>query len=220
LQLVPLILTFFVYYLPQLLQKKPDFQYNMNYEYSYKRFTNKLNVPYFVKYNFNDKFKNNNDLIKIENDIENGYENYLKESCYKNKKYMAELKFRQKDYKKKGYYYQNIQREIEKIDISVCDKLNKFREVKYENNQNENENDKSEKVYEDKKDNNFKKDKNKEKKNYNNNDINNNKRKINNNIDDDDEDNVLKDYNYNNNNNKDTDMDEEKGKKYVDIDGI
>ena len=65
-------------------------------------------------------------MRKLENEIENKYLTYLKIECQERTQLQEEIRYKMIYYGKGTYYYKLLSRELEKIDFSVCDKLQKY----------------------------------------------------------------------------------------------
>ena len=99
-QFVPFILMFLTYFLPVLLQEKKYYDFEMSYDFPYKRNTYKNKIPYYIGNDFVQKFNNLNDIRIQENEIEKKYFNYLEEKCTENQKYRHQLEIKKNITKK------------------------------------------------------------------------------------------------------------------------
>jgi hypothetical protein len=127
-QLLPLILMFISYVLPALLQTKDLYKFEVDVEYPFKRLTKRNKIVYYIGNDFVEKFNNLNDLREEEKKIEEKYLLFLDENCKENTKYSKSLKIKKQYYKKDSYYYRLIEAELNKIDLSVCEKYEKFKD--------------------------------------------------------------------------------------------
>ena len=127
-QFIPFILMFLSYYLPVLLQEKKYYDFEMSYDFPYKRNTYKNKITYFIGNDFIQKFNNLNDIRIQENEIEKKYFNYLEEKCTENQKYRHQLEIKKKYYKEGSYYRSLIDKELSKLDSTACDKLTEYKE--------------------------------------------------------------------------------------------
>ena len=127
-QLLPLLLMIISYVLPSLLQSKDLYKFEVDVEYPFKRQTKRNKIVYYIGNDFVEKFNNFNDLREEEKKIEEKYLDYLDENCKENTKYSKQLNIKKQYYKKDSYYYKLIQSELNKIDLSVCEKYEKFKD--------------------------------------------------------------------------------------------
>ena len=99
-----------------------------NKDYPYEKKTHRYKINYYVGKDFEDKYKDKEDSLemrKVENEIENKYLTYLKIECQERTQLREEIKYKMIYYGKGTYYYSLLNRELQKIDLSVCDKLKK-----------------------------------------------------------------------------------------------
>ena len=127
-QFIPFILMFLSYYLPVLLQEKKYYDFEMSYDFPYKRNTYKNKITYFIGNDFIQKYNNLNDIRNQENEIEKKYFNYLENKCTENQKFRNQLEIKKKYYREGSYYRELIDRELEKLDSTACDKLTEYKE--------------------------------------------------------------------------------------------
>ena len=125
-QLIPFVIMILTYILPNLFQKKEIYVFDKNLEYPIERKTHNYKVKYYVGKTFKEKYPNNTEIKKVEKEIEKNYLGYLKNSCDEKTRYKSELQFKKIYYQEGGYYYNIIQNEINKIDLSVCEKHRKY----------------------------------------------------------------------------------------------
>ena len=127
-QLLPLLLMIISYILPTLLQTKDLYKFEVDVEYPFKRQTKRNKIVYYIGNDFVEKFNNLNDLREEEKKIEEKYLLFLDENCKENTKYSKQLNIKKQYYKKDSYYYRLIEAELNKIDLSVCEKYEKFKD--------------------------------------------------------------------------------------------
>jgi len=127
-QLLPLLLMIISYVLPSLLQTKDLYKFEVDVEYPFKRQTKRNKIVYYIGNDFVEKFNNLNELREEEKKIEEKYLLFLDENCKENTKYSKQLNIKKQYYKKDSYYYRLIEAELNKIDLSVCEKYEKFKD--------------------------------------------------------------------------------------------
>ena len=130
LQLIPVLLMSLTYIVPYIFRTKDLFIFEKNNkDYPYERKTQRFKINYYVGKDFEEKYKNikNNNIekIKIENEIENKYLNYLRIECQEKNQLREDIQYKMIYYGKGTYYYKLLAKELNKIDFSVCDKLKK-----------------------------------------------------------------------------------------------
>jgi len=128
-QLIPLLLTCITYLFPYFFNSKDLYVFVKNKDYPYVKKTQRFKVEYFVGKDFQEKYKNiidnNIEMRKIETEIENKYLTYLKIECQEKNQLKEEIQYKMIYYEKGSYYYNLLNRELKKIDFSICDKLRK-----------------------------------------------------------------------------------------------
>ena len=137
-QLIPLLLMGISYILPTLFQSKDIFSFERHKDYPFERKTYRYKVNYYIGDDFKAKYKDNNELRKMEKDIENRYLTYLKINCQEKNQIKEEIQIKLMYYRKGSYYYQLLLRELEKLDFSVCQKLKEYVD-KINNHENDEE---------------------------------------------------------------------------------
>ena len=128
-QLIPLLLTCITYLFPYFFNSKDLYVFVKNKDYPYVKKTQRFKVEYYVGKDFQEKYKNiidnNIEMRKIETEIENKYLTYLKIECQEKTQLKEEIQYKMIYYEKGSYYYNLLNRELKKIDFSICDKLRK-----------------------------------------------------------------------------------------------
>ena len=127
-QLIPVLLMALSYILPSLLKSKELYSFEKNVDYPTQKTTKLYKINYYVGKDFQDKYKDVgiNEIRKLETEIEKKYLTYLKIECQERKQLKNEIHYKMIYYGRGTYYYKLLQRELEKIDFSVCDKLQKY----------------------------------------------------------------------------------------------
>ena len=144
-QLIPILLMGLTYILPNLFQTKDLYVFEKNSEYPYQKTTHRYKISYYVGNDFREKYKDNNEIRKLENDIENKYTSYLRISCQEKIQLKEDIQFKLMYYNKGSYYYNLLINELNKIDFKVCEKLQKHLKKieKHEEEEDEFEDDES-----------------------------------------------------------------------------
>ena len=128
-QLIPLFITLLTYIFPYLFTSKDLYVFVKNKDYPFEKKTHRFKVDYYVGKDFQEKYKNiinnNIEMRKIENEIENKYLTYLKIECQEKNQLKEEIQYKMIYYEKNSYYYNLLNKELKKIDFSICDKLKK-----------------------------------------------------------------------------------------------
>ena len=126
-QLIPVLLMGLSYILPTLLKSKDIYSFERSNDYPIQKTTKLYKINYYVGKDFQTKYKDDdNEIRKFETEIEKKYLTYLKIECQERKQLKNEIQYKMVYYGKGSYYYQLLKRELEKIDFSVCDKLQKY----------------------------------------------------------------------------------------------
>ena len=128
-QLIPILLMSLTSLIPYLFRSKDLYSFEKNKDYPFVKKTNRYKIDYYVGKDFEDKYKNMYNTIemrKVENEIENKYLNYLKIECQDKKQLKEEIKYKMYYYGKNTYYYKLLSKELEKVDLSSCEKLKKY----------------------------------------------------------------------------------------------
>ena len=125
LQLIPIFLMGLSYILPTLFQSKDLYVFEKNSDYPYEKKTHKYKISYFVGNDFKEKYKDNNEIRKIESEIENKYTSYLRVNCQERLQMKEDIQIKLMYYRKGSYYYNLLINELNKLDFKVCDKLQK-----------------------------------------------------------------------------------------------
>ena len=125
-QLIPIFLMGLTYILPTLFQSKDLFVFEKNNDYPYEKKTHRHKVSYYVGNDFLEKFKEKNEILKMEKDIENKYTSYLRINCQEKIQLKEDIQIKLMYYRKGSYYYNVLINELNKLDFKVCDKLNKY----------------------------------------------------------------------------------------------
>ena len=128
-QLIPILLMSLTSLIPYLFRSKDLYSFEKNKDYPFVKKTNRYKIDYYVGKDFEDKYKNMYNTIemrKVENEIENKYLNYLKIECQDKKQLKEEIKYKMYYYGKNTYYYNLLSKELEKVDLSSCEKLKKY----------------------------------------------------------------------------------------------
>ena len=128
-QLIPILLMSLTSLIPYLFRSKDLYSFEKNKDYPFVKKTNRYKIEYYVGKDFEDKYKNMHNTIemrKVENEIENKYLNYLKIECQDKKQLKEEIKYKMYYYGKNTYYYKLLSKELEKVDLSSCEKLKKY----------------------------------------------------------------------------------------------
>ena len=128
-QLIPILLMSLTSLIPYLFRSKDLYSFEKNKDYPFVKKTNRYKIEYYVGKDFEDKYKNMYNTIemrKVENEIENKYLNYLKIECQDKKQLKEEIKYKMYYYGKNTYYYKLLSNELEKVDLSSCEKLKKY----------------------------------------------------------------------------------------------
>ena len=130
LNLLPILLMSLSYFIPYIFRTKELYVFEKNNkDYPYEKKTRRYKINYYVGNAFQDKYKNlrdNLEIRKIETEIENKYLTYLKIECQERQQLREEIKYKMIYYGKGTYYYRILNKELEKIDFSVCEKLKKY----------------------------------------------------------------------------------------------
>ena len=124
-QLIPILLMGLTYILPTLFQSKDLYVFEKSREYPYQKKTHRYKIAYYVGNDFREKYKDDNEVRKLENDIENKYTSYLRISCQEKIELKEEIQIKLMYYSKGSYYYNLLIKELNKIDFKVCDTLKK-----------------------------------------------------------------------------------------------
>lgn len=126
-QLIPVLLMGLSYILPTLLKSKDIYSFERSNDYPIQKTTKLYKINYYVGKDFQTKYKDDdNEIRKFETEIEKKYLTYLKIECQERKQLKNEIQYKMVYYGKGSYYYKLLNRELEKIDFSVCDKLQKY----------------------------------------------------------------------------------------------
>ena len=125
-QLIPIFLMGLTYILPTLFQSKDLFVFEKNVDYPYEKKTHRHKVSYYVGKDFLEKYKEKNEILKMEKDIENKYTSYLRINCQEKIQLKEDIQIKLMYYRKGSYYYNVLINELNKLDFKVCDKLNKY----------------------------------------------------------------------------------------------
>ena len=130
-QLLPIIMMFALYVLPQFFQSKDLYAFNQSLDYPYRRVTNENEIAYYVGKSFINKYKSagEEELFKQEKEIEKKYLTYLYESCSENKQLKKQLEYQMKYHREGSVYYNYYQRELKSLNMRVCDLYDEFSEV-------------------------------------------------------------------------------------------
>ncbi|GFY37435.1 dnaJ homolog subfamily B member 1 [Trichonephila inaurata madagascariensis] len=97
LQALPLLLMVLVSLLSSMFVSDPAFSLTRTSKYYYERRTNNLDVPYYVKENFLQNYKNT--LPKIERQVEDEYIMQVRTSCFRERNYKENMIWRAKHFK-------------------------------------------------------------------------------------------------------------------------
>ena len=125
LQLIPILLMGLTSILPSLFQSKDLYAFERNSDYPYEKKTHKYKISYYVGNDFREKYKDNNEIRKMESEIENKYTSYLRVNCQEKLQMKEEIQIKLMYYRKGSYYYNLFLNELNKLDFKVCDKLQK-----------------------------------------------------------------------------------------------
>ena len=124
-QLIPVLLMGITYILPNLFQGKELYVFDKNKDYPYEQKTHRYKINYYYGNDFKEKYKDKNEIRKLDIEIENKYLTYLKINCQEKQQLREEIRIKLMYYSKGSYYYKLLVNELNKLDFSVCDKLKK-----------------------------------------------------------------------------------------------
>jgi len=126
LQLLPLFLIMFSSVISGFFKSTPIYSFTPSEDY-YKKMSSHINkVHYYVGDKFINKYKSPDEVIEFEYQVEREYIDYLITTCNNALKTKQELEY-------KLYYYSRsqhgltIQKEINKLDFSSCNKYNEIK---------------------------------------------------------------------------------------------
>ena len=126
LQLIPILLMGLTYILPNLFRSKELYVFERSQDYPFEKKTFRHKINYYVGTDFKDKYKDSNELRKLEKEIENKYETYLRINCQEKRQIKEEIQIKLMYYRKGSYYHNILSNELNRLDFSVCEKLRKY----------------------------------------------------------------------------------------------
>jgi len=119
LQLLPLLAILFLGLLAQLMVGDPAFSLSANQKYSVQRFTKELQIPYFVKPDFVDNYRNK--VKQIENQVEDEYVSQLRMNCYREKNQRETMLWRARTFGDNDLWQR-----AQKLTTPSCTRLNEI----------------------------------------------------------------------------------------------
>ena len=130
---ISIFLYVFIYFVLPYFYPKSSELYSFVHSVSnpYEKTSKRFKVKYFVGNEFKEKYVSHKDIREIEKEIENKYLGFLNKTCQDTKEEKEKLTKRLIYYKKGTANYDSIITEISKVDLSICDKLEKYSK-KYE----------------------------------------------------------------------------------------
>jgi len=146
---IAIFLYVFVHFiLPYFYSESELYGFAPSVSNPFEKTSKRFKVKYYVGNEFKEKYISHKDIRGIEKEIEENYLGYLNKTCEETKEAKEKLTKRLIYYKKGTLNYDNIITDISKVDLSICDKYEKYNKkynsykLKYEQNENEdNEND-------------------------------------------------------------------------------
>eukprot|EP00340_Litonotus_pictus_P007119 CAMPEP_0170523248 /NCGR_PEP_ID=MMETSP0209-20121228/8695_1 /TAXON_ID=665100 ORGANISM="Litonotus pictus, Strain P1" /NCGR_SAMPLE_ID=MMETSP0209 /ASSEMBLY_ACC=CAM_ASM_000301 /LENGTH=294 /DNA_ID=CAMNT_0010811255 /DNA_START=28 /DNA_END=912 /DNA_ORIENTATION=+ len=128
-QLLPLILIFMLYVLPYLLQSTPLYAFEKSGEFYIKKLTTNK-AEFYASDNYEEKY-NLNKMTEYEKktlfrEIEYAYFEFLQNKCSRAMKQKQELQYKLYYYQNYPRYAESYQRELNRLDMSYCNKYNAF----------------------------------------------------------------------------------------------
>ena len=107
------------------------YEFTLSVSNPYEKTSKRLKVKYYIGNEFKEKYVTNSDIRNIEKEIEFNYLDYLNKTCEETKETKEKFTKRLIYYKKGTINYNSIISDIAKVDLSVCDKYEKYNK-KYE----------------------------------------------------------------------------------------
>ena len=130
------------YILPTLFQSKDLYFFERSSDYPYEKKTHKYKINYYVGNDFKEKYKDIEEIRKVENEIEKKYVSYLRINCQEKTQIKEEIQIKLMYYRKGTYYYNILLNELKKLDFSVCEKLRKhLKRIQSTDDDDDNDND-------------------------------------------------------------------------------
>ncbi|GAB6028294.1 hypothetical protein CHUAL_002471 [Chamberlinius hualienensis] len=96
LQVLPILLLLGLSLTSSFFMSEPPFSLQKTQKYSILRTTNRWQIPYYVKENFNQEFKTN--IRRVEEQVEDEYVNNLRNACFREMNYKEGLLWRARSY--------------------------------------------------------------------------------------------------------------------------
>jgi hypothetical protein len=123
----------FVYFVLPYFYPKSSELYDFVHSVSnpYEKTSKRFKVKYYVGNEFKEKYVSHREIREIEKEIENKYLGFLNKTCQETKEEKEKMTKRLIYYKKGTLIYDSIITEISKVDLSICDKFDKYSK-KYE----------------------------------------------------------------------------------------
>ena len=130
---ISIFLFVFIYFVLPYFTPKSSELYSFVHSVSnpYEKTSKRFKVKYYIGNDFKEKYVSHKDIREIEKEIENKYLGFLNKTCQETKEEKEKMTKRLIYYKKGTLNYDSIITEISKVDLSICDKLDKYSK-KYE----------------------------------------------------------------------------------------
>jgi len=127
-QFMPFILLIVFTFLPYLSRgSKPHYSFSINEEYYKKQVTHINRITYYVGDSYLQTYQNEKEIAELHYVIERDFLNHLLSECQKSMRLKQEIEYKLSYYRNNGNYVRHFQNELNKLDMSSCNKYNSLR---------------------------------------------------------------------------------------------